>query len=463
MKLRSGVKKIKKARAGSIQTIDDPSFRPAPVQRYLASTAKLAIENAANGIGALGDQALVSLTNFSTGLIIARACSRDQFGYYIIGFSILLLLENIQISIISTPYTVYSQRLKGKLHAIYSGSTLIHQLVFCLLSILVLALAGAFLTTGIGPAALGGVIWALAAAVPAIMLREYLRRYLFANFRMTEALFLDLSIAFLQISGLLILANLRLLSVVRAFLIVGLSCCISSVIWLIRVRREIILNRFQAIADFNKNFLFGKWVLADNIVAFLSRNLYPWLLMLFHGAAATGLFGACWGVVGLANPLLYGIGNFLGPRTALAQTISIKELRDVVVKTSVSLASIIGLFCIGIVAVGDKLITLLYGSKYIGNGQIMIALSFSILASAVSLAPGYGLAALERPDANFKINLISLVLALTLGLWMAKSYGPIGAAFGILGANIVASIIRFAIFSQFSLRTAKNRTIEIAL
>ncbi len=98
------------------------------------------------GIVSLADQAVASVTNFVTGVIIARACSKEEFGLYMLGFSLILLMTDLQTSLITTPYMVYAPRLKGRAHALYTGSTLIHQLAFCLITMLGVV-CGAFAVT----------------------------------------------------------------------------------------------------------------------------------------------------------------------------------------------------------------------------------------------------------------------------------------------------------------------------
>jgi len=58
------------------------------------------------GFIALTDQAVASATNFLTGVIIGRACTKEQFGLYMLGFSIVLFVMSLQTSLISTPYMV---------------------------------------------------------------------------------------------------------------------------------------------------------------------------------------------------------------------------------------------------------------------------------------------------------------------------------------------------------------------
>ena len=119
-----------------------------------------------------------------------------------LGFSLVLLVTDLQTSLITTPYMVYAPRLKGSAHALYTGSTLIHQLAFCIIAMLGV-MCGAFaVTNGVGPRALGPVLWALVLVIALIMLREHARRVSFARLRLKTAFIFDTCIAVGQISGL---------------------------------------------------------------------------------------------------------------------------------------------------------------------------------------------------------------------------------------------------------------------
>ena len=72
----------------------------------------------------------------------------------------------------------------------------------------------------------------------------------------------------------------------------------------------------ESLADLKKNWVFGKWVFASGLVWAVSMNLYPWFLAYFHGAASTGVWAACLGVVSVGNPALLGIQNLVGPKIA---------------------------------------------------------------------------------------------------------------------------------------------------
>lgn len=400
-------------------------------------------------IATLMDQAVISATNFLTCVIISRASSKEELGLYLLGFSIVLFVLGVQQSLISSPYTVFSQRLKGNEHATYTGSTIIHQLGISAITILSLTIGGAAIFySSIGPIGLALVIRVLAIVILFILLREYCRRVCFAWFRFKTPLVLDFCIAIIQLSGLLLLARYGWLSASRAFLVIGAACGVVAIGWLITNWKEFDPQLIHTWKDLWRNWSFGKWVLAGNMVFLMSSQLYPWFLAWLHGSAMTGVLAACLSIVGLANPLLLAAGNYLGPRTAQAFGKGLNEVRSVVTKATLVVAAAMSLLCLAILIFGDQIVLIIYGREYAGNHLVLFLLVLGIFSWALSLPISYGLWAIERPDLNFKVNLIAIGMTLSIGFWLVKAFGLLGVACGILIGNISSSAARYIIFSQ---------------
>ena len=406
-------------------------------------------ETARKGIVTLADQTVVSATNFLTGVIIGRACTKEEFGLYMLGFSIVLIVIDLQYSLISSPFTVYSPHLKGNDHAKYSGSTLIHQLSLSVLIILALAVTGFVFSLGIGPQGLATVVWTLFFVIMFIMLRDYARKFCFANMRMKTALLLDSCVAVVQIGGLLLFAHLGLLSARNAYWVVGIACSLPALIFIIRSREQFIIRIREVFSDFRKNWSLAKWLFATTLIYMSSIQVYPWLLAEFHGISVTGELAACMGVIFLANPFLIGLGNFIGPKTAHTYAKGgVEKVQHIVTKSTLFLAMTMGLFSILMLFFGGHIVVLFYGSKYVGNGLVVGILALSQFSSAITIPVNNGLLAIERPDVRFKSYLLALVITLTIGLWLVKSYGPIGVACGLLAGNVIASTFRYIVFKN---------------
>ena len=59
----------------------------------------------------IGDQCLVSGTNFLTLVIVGRSCGLQELGVYSLAFTVVVILMALQESLLIAPYTVMMSRL----------------------------------------------------------------------------------------------------------------------------------------------------------------------------------------------------------------------------------------------------------------------------------------------------------------------------------------------------------------
>jgi O-antigen/teichoic acid export membrane protein len=435
--------------ASAIAVVDSLSAKPVePEGRRLPFGLVLSPGRALHqGIISLADQAVASATNFASGVIIARSCSKEQLGLYMLGFSLIFMMTDFQTSLITTPYMVYAPRLRGHAHALYTGSTLIHQLVFCLFTVLGVVCAAIAVTGGIGRGGLAPVLWALSLVIALIMLREHARRVSFARLRLKTAFLFDTSIAIGQIGGLLLLARFGLLSASRAFWVIGSVCGLAVLGWLWSDRECYHPRLGESWADFKKNWTFGRWVFASGLVWAVSMNLYPWFLAYFHGTASTGVWAACMGVVSVGNPGLVGFQNFLGPKIAHVYAASGPQaLRRYVLKITALLFLPVSLLCLVLMIWGGRIIVLLYGPQYAGNNLVVAILSLNLLITAATFSFSRALMAIERADLDFLVNFAALFVMISMGFWLVRGFGIRGAAIGFLTAYLFTSVVRAGVF-----------------
>jgi O-antigen/teichoic acid export membrane protein len=406
----------------------------------------------------LADQAVASATNFVTGVIIARGCSKEEFGLYMLGFTLILLITDFQTSLITTPYMVYAPRLKGRAHALYTGSTLIHQLAFCLVAMFALVCAAFVITIGFGPRGLAPVLWALVAVIGLISLREFARRVCFARLKLITAFLFDTSVALVQVGGLLILGHLDLLSASRAYWVIGSACGIAALWWLWSDRKFRHPQITESLADLKKNWTFGKWVFASGVVWTVSMNLYPWLLAYFHDTASAGVWAACLGVVSVGNPALLGVQNLVGPKIAHKYAAEgPKELRRFVLKISAVLALPVSLLCLVLMFWGGRLVALLYGHQYTGNGLVVAILALNLFVTVEAFSFSRALFAIERADLDFRVNFAALFIMAACGPWLARALGPLGAAIGLMGATLVTAGVRAGAFLRLPVHVSAEQ------
>ena len=401
------------------------------------------------GLPAIADQALASGTNFVISVIIARACTKEDLGYYALGYTILIFGINLQDCLISSPYTIYSPHLKGIDLKKYTGSSLILQISLSLILSVALLIGGVVIVYTQGSTQLSQVISSIAFSISFILFREYCRRICFARLWMDAALFMDLCLSAIQITIFLLFAYYGFLSVKLAFIIIGGSCALLLIYWLFRYRSIYAFSVWEAISDMRRNWSMGKWLIVSNLANIFSLELYPWFLAISHGIEATGIFAAAMGVVALCNPFIMGMANYLAPRTSHAMAHGgIVECIKIVKKGTFILSIIIGTFFIITIPFGDQIVTLIYGHKYSGHGLIVGILALSLFVSVLTISFNYAFMAIGKSDLLFKSYLPSIVVTLSFGLALTKFLGPVGVALGLLLGNSSVSIARYFLFEK---------------
>ncbi len=189
----------------------------------------------------------------------------------------------------------------------------------------------------------------------------------------------------------------------------------------------------------------------ERILWAISMNLYPWFLAFFHGTSSAGDWAACLGVIALANVPLTGIQNFLGPKIANVYVEGgTVTLRRFVFKTSLFLLIVMSFLACTLFIAGDILLSLFYGAKYTGNGMVVMVLSLGLVAASVAFPFSRALFVMERADIDFKVNFVSSFILFALGIWLVRSLRPLGAATGLLLANVAGSGVRCAAFVAIS-------------
>lgn len=407
------------------------------------------------GVLALFDQAVFSGSNFLTTVVIGRFCGLDQLGVYSLAFAVLIFLAVIHESLVWTPYTIFSHRLKPGERPEYAGTILFIQGLFSLSGVVVLLVLASVLSAGVGPAGLGPVMWILAAAAPCYLLRELVRRLLLAQLEVAKVLVIDVMVATVQFGGFVVLYWCGSLSAASACAVVGIACLVISVAWFATTATRFAMRSGNVGSQLRRHWSFGRWICASQMADSAHNYALHWLLAVALGTAATGVFAACASLVLIFNPLVLGIGSVLVPRASQVYAEGgSAEVRRVVWKTTAFLAAAMSVICVGLALSGDFALQLLYdGQEYAGHGLIITLLAVATLAGTFSFAADHGLWVIERPDVNFMVRAGGLAITLTLAFLLVGKWGIVGVAIARLFGMSAASAAQCTLFA----RLTKNR------
>jgi glycosyltransferase involved in cell wall biosynthesis/O-antigen/teichoic acid export membrane protein len=405
-----------------------------------------------SGFLVLLDQAIVSGVSFATTIVVVRTSGPAELAIYALGLTVLLLVGSVHEALIAQPYTVYTNRLDGTTRPAYLGSALGAVVGLAAIAALVPLTIGMLLLGGIGPTRLAPLAIGLAIVAPCWLLRDFARRVSMADLAVGTGLLLDASVALAQLGLLAWLAATGRLSGLTALFAIAAAAAAGGCGWLAVSRRRLRVRPSCFLADWRRNWRLGRWVLAGRVMSQLNSDMtVTWLLMLLAGPIAAGVFAACLTVVFLSNPLVLAAGLFLTPR--IARTVAgagIAAARRIVSQSTVVLAAVLALFVAALALLADPLMQLMYGRQFAGYQENVVLLGVAIAISAVGLAAGSGLLAIERADLGLLSSVCGFVVLIAAAPPLIDRWAVFGAGLALIAGNTVETTARLLLFRRLT-------------
>jgi O-antigen/teichoic acid export membrane protein len=392
------------------------------------------------------DQGFCSATNFLTGALLARACSKAEYGLYVLGFTLLVITMDIQVSLSGIPFTVLSPQLKSKDRRFYLGSTLIQHLGLSVVVAAGFVMAAFIVSITAGMNGFANMLFALSIASVLILLRDFIRFVLLSELRVWTSLLMGLTASVTTIGLLFWAYSGDNLTVSSGYLIMGVGSGVSVVPILLKEKKQISFTTKRLREHLGDNWRFGKWLVAQAVADFAVVRLYPWALMLFIDSSATAVYGVCVIFAGTLNPLLMGINRYLGPRAAQVACHRRTQIHHEIYYWMVLIVVPLLAFLLLAFFFGEWAIVTIYGNKFAGIGHVftIYLISYMILIEGIIIAAGTN--ALRRPDISFWAQIIGFAVTVSLGLFLVYRFGPLGAVIGVCLSRAVTVIWHFAQF-----------------
>ena len=363
----------------------------------------------------LADQAAVSGTNFLSGVVIGRACSEAEFGRYGMALAAMLVLTEVGNALVGTPHQVMYPRLAAANRPRFNGATLWHAVGLAAL------VATGFLAAGaVAGGSTGSVLLALSVAAAAVLVRYYARLFSFTVLRPAAALVLDGTVCVLQLGGLIVLWRAGRLTPASALLVIAAANGLALSAWLLARRGDFArVTPRDAAGDLRRTWPLARWVFFSGLLWTLGMHTYPWLVGGLRGEAAAGAWAACFGIGALANPLMMGVQNLVGPAVAHehAKDAGPAAFRRFVMLATVGFALAMVPFVAAAAVFGEVFLKLYGEGKYAGYGPVVALLAASTVAHALGFPSSRALMATGRARQDTMANVVVLIVLLTGGVW----------------------------------------------
>jgi len=256
---------------------------------------------------AFADQCVVSAANFITMYLFARYMGTSAFGAYAIAQTALLLITSMQSALLAQPHNVLGARLEGLAYRRFTAALLVAQLAGSILLCALLAGAGLLIGESLSPGT-GSIVLALSFAALPWMGQELVRRVLYTRGQSRAAFINDLLTYGLQIAGAIVLVRAlgedaraeSALAVLGGSSLAG----IAAGAWQLRGHVAFrALDRATLRASLVEVWSYGKWLSAQNALAWVGAQGHSWIVVLLLGAEQVGIYRAVTHLVNLLNPI----------------------------------------------------------------------------------------------------------------------------------------------------------------
>jgi len=399
----------------------------------------------------MSDQCLGSLVSFISGILLARACNKQEFGIYVLAFSLIVVVLGIQRALITGPFTLSNNEFHRRHLIDYRKSITLFQAGVTILTLV----AGCFvaLTTKIS-----GVGFSLGmlflGALAAQMWYFFLKESLLAERKIEINFNIGLGINLPLLAGMGGMFWLGLLSVKVYFaglvimVLLPVIFLVKKYMWLSTGN----ISRRGLLYFARKNWKIGRWTIGATLLFSLVSQIYPWILAAHFGAAEVAILGIVCGASRLFNPIPQGLGSFFLPKLSGLRRSPAQYWRAFILLAGICIAAATLLLAAGYF-MGDWLIVLFYSEKYSGLGLyafwafadqalVILSLPIDILANSC-----------KRTDLVFKATIMRTAVMAVVGIYLTVHFSVLGALLAIVidrlsGQLFIAWAMRKYFFSD---------------
>jgi len=387
------------------------------------------------------DQGVVSLGGFILNLQLARSLSSADYGIFALFMGTVFMLRSLDFSLISYPLSVRLCSLSTDAHPVTLANTAV--LATVLSGLLAVALA-------VGTIMLGRADIALAATACylAWQAQEMSRRFLTAHFRYRSAVWGDATSFLGQIFVIAALSSADALTLQSALYALAVMFLAGALVHMAQLHfGRPCLEELKALC--REHYRIGKWSLLTYEVVLLRTQLFPWVLALFAGTAATASFQAALNVANVMNPVILGIGAVIPQATAQQRLIGGLHGAWRVARGYIlfGLPPVMLLAAIGILA-PDLVLRLMYGadSPYLDLSLAVRLLVFAWACEYVGEMIAKTMLGADLGGSAFLVNSTGAIAAI-IAVPLVIPYGVLGACLALVVANITRLLFAWLLMS----------------
>ena len=409
---------------------------------------RLARGLAGRNLWALADQVLISGANFVSVVLPKRTMSEEAFGTFSLVYSVLLLANIVQSTLLTQPHNVLAVGRAGDGYRRYTTGTAVAQLLLAGVQAMALCVA-------VGVARRHG--WAatpmLVAMVPAVVgwqLQEFCRRVLYTEERFAAAFWNDVvsyggqTAVVIGLYAAQVTTGRDYLTAPAALYALAGTSLLAAAWGAWQVRRS--LCRHVDVSAVWENWHFGRWLLGGELLQWWSSlQMYLWLTAEMLGHPAAGDLRATQTLFGPMRVFTFYLGNVLPIRFARTLTTGghgavHKQFRTACVQVLPLLAA----YCLAVAVAPGPILHAAYKGRFTSPAIVLSLFAGYTFVSYLPVLLASVLTAKRITRPIFLGNVYGAVLALPVGWGLIRVMGLAGApvAMAICSALMTVYFVR---------------------
>jgi O-antigen/teichoic acid export membrane protein len=401
---------------------------------------------------AILDQGIISASNFSLNILLARWLATSQYGAFALAYSIVLFLAGFHNALILEPMSVLGVSKYGDRIKKYEGTLLWTHAGFSISFLLIFICIWRCMSFFGWNANLVNAVTGICIAVPFIMLFWLLRRICYLEFKPKYAMMGGICYAISLFTSIISFRSFGFLSPSVSLMAIAIGSSFSSLVLFVKLRpdmRGLPSPAFGLKSIAKPHWEYGKWVIATAFVFWVSGNAYYFMANAFLGLEELGVLRALQNLALPVYQIFTALGMLLLPRTAarLVQG-DLPRFRMDISKVTIVFISLAVFFFLVVTFLRGFLTSLLYGAKYESYTSLIPLIMLPIISSAVTNASSMGLRAMQFPKDVFMAYCVSSLATLSIGIAVSYFLGLLGLVIGLAISALVTSIASLYLYRR---------------
>jgi len=382
----------------------------------------------------IADQALAVGGGFLVNVALARTQTKEEYGKFVLSYSVLTFLLGLYYATFLDPFTVYgSGRYRARFSEYLRLTVRSNALLSLVLTGILVLICG--ILSWIAPHLISRALWGLALTA-AILLSSYFLRRVFYVQRQPALAAVSSLVFFVTVAcGLWLLARAHRLDSFTVFLSLALGWIAAGAAFGRRVRFGKPTQPFLALEPqyWRHHWNYSKWALATAFVFQFTTQGYYWLVGGFLSAKQVAELRAAYNLVAPADQVFIALSFVVLP--ALASHYAAKRMDKLLSLWKLYVFVNVGVTAflfLGVGFLGKPVMHVLYAGKFDDLFPLLLRLALYPLVMGIAITIVQALSALEQPKRVFYAFICSGTATFLVGIPLVVYFGLQGAVYGMI-------------------------------